>query len=190
MTFDIPGFTSYRSDRSRGGVAIFIRSSIPHFGFTKYNFDYAESCTISVLLDNVAVKVTSIYCSPSASRSQSHVFFQKILSPTGPHIVAGDFNCKHIEWNNISFDRKGSDLLHLFNSLNYSISKPDEPTLYPYVGDPSTVDFVVAKNFAAISPLEVLNELNGATFQQESDRLDLSKVNWPKCLKLVEANFN
>lgn len=31
MKFDIPRFSIYRSDRSRGGVALFIRSFIPHF---------------------------------------------------------------------------------------------------------------------------------------------------------------
>lgn len=201
ITFDIPGFTSYRSDRSRGGVAIFIRSSIPHFGFTKYNYDYAESCSISVSIDNMAVKISSIYCSPSASRAQSYAFFYKVLSQTGPHIVAGDFNCKHLEWNNVSSDRKGSDLFHLTNSLNYSILKPDEPTLYPYVGEPSTVDLVMAKNFASLSPIQVLNDLSsdhlpllfsihGVNSHQASDCPDLSKVNWPKYLRLVEANLN
>ena len=199
MKFEIPGFTSYRSDRPRGGVAIFIRSSIPHFGFTKTNFDYAESCTISIYVDNVAVKLSSIYCSPSASRAQSKAFFHKVLSQSGPHVTAGDFNCKHLAWNNCSCDRKGSDLFNLLNSFNYTISKPDEPTLYPYNGDPSIVDFAVAKSFSSLSAIQVLNDLSsdhlplffyicGASCQQELNHLNLSKVNWPKFRKLVEAN--
>jgi hypothetical protein len=199
MRFDIPGFSSYRSDRRRGGAAIFIRSSIPHFGFTKINTDYAESCTISVFIDNSAVKVTSIYCSPSASRAQSFNFFQKVLSQSGPHIVAGDFNCKHFEWNNRSCDRKGSDLLNLLNNSNYRISKPDEPTLYPYNGEPSIVDFVVSKTSPSFSSVKVLNDLSsdhlpllfsiyGSISQQVSVDLNLKKVNWSKFIKLVESN--
>lgn len=197
--FDIPGFTTYRSDRVRGGVAIFIRSSIPHFGFIKTNFDYAESCSISFYLDNMTVRISSIYCSPSASRSQSLAFFRKVLGQTGPHIVAGDYNCKHLAWNNRSNDRKGSDLLKILNDSNYRIFKPDEPTLYPYNGEPSVVDFVVTKTFASLSSVSVLNDLSSDhlplffTIQDGSSHqhllpLDLSKVNWRKFVKLVEAN--
>ena len=199
MTFNFPGYSSYRSDRLRGGVAIFIRSSIPHFGFTKIQLDYAESCTISINIDNVAVKLSSIYCSPSATRAKSKAFFQRVLSQTGPHVVAGDFNCKHSEWNNSTSDRKGSDLLSSLNDLNYTVLKPDEPTLYPYNGNPSIVDFVVCKSFTSLSRIKVLNELSsdhlpllftlhGATSRQEADNLNLSKVNWPKFRQLVESN--
>lgn len=180
MRFDISGFTSYRSDRSRGGVVIFIRSSIPHFGFTKSNFDFAESCTINIYVDNRAVKLSSIYCSPSASRTQAKAFFSKVLSQNGPHVIGGDFNCKHLAWNNRTCDRKGSDLFNLLNDGNYTISKPDEPTLYPYNGDPSIVDFVVAKSFTSLSSIQVINDLSsdhlpfffsisGATCQQDSN---------------------
>lgn len=197
--FDIPGFTSYRSDRFRGGVAIFIRSSIPHFGFTKTNFDFAESCTVSIFVDNIAVKLSSIYCSPSATRIQSKAFFQKVLSQTGSHIIAGDFNCKHNEWNNPVNDRKGSDLLNLLNDSNFRIFKPDQPTLYPYKGDPSIVDFMVAKSFNSLSQVTVLNELSsdhlpllfaitGSTPRHISDSVNLSKVNWPKFIKLVDSD--
>jgi len=199
MAFNIPGFTAYRSDRYRGGVAIFIRSSIPHFGFTKTNFDYAESCTISIPIDNTVIKFSSIYCSPSSTRVQSKAFFQKVLSQSGAHVAAGDFNCKHIEWNNLLNDRKGTDLLNLLNDANYRIFKPDEPTLYPYNGDPSTVDFVVAKKFCSISQIKVLNELSsdhlplffsisGSIARYDSNSLNLLKVNWPKFTRFVEAD--
>ena len=199
MIFTIPGFSAYRSDRHRGGVAIFIRSTISHFGFTKLNFDFAESCTISISIDNCVVKFSTIYCSPSATRIQSQAFFRKVLSQTGTHVVAGDFNAKHTEWNNLMNDRKGTDLLHLLNDLNYRIFKPNEPTLYPYNGVPSTVDFVVAKNFNAISQIKVLNELSsdhlpllfsvfGPSLRNDVDSVNLSKVDWPKFIRLVNAD--
>ena len=145
------------------------------------------------------MKISSIYCSPSASRSQSKAFFEKILSQTGPHLVAGDFNCKHAEWNNVSNDRKGIDLLSVLDDTNYTIFKPDEPTLYPYNGNPSIVDFVVAKSFSHVSKIEVLNDLSsdhlplmfsisGSTnFLDPDVPLNLSKVNWKKFCRLVEC---
>jgi hypothetical protein len=197
VAFNIPGFSSYRSDRFRGGVALFIRSSIPHYGFSKINLDFAESCTISIIVDNIPLKISSIYCSPSATRSQSKDFFQQVLSQTGPNIVAGDFNCKHVEWNNSLNDRKGIDLLNTLDDKNYRIFKPNEPTLYPYNGSPSTVDFVVAKSFNSISNIEVLNDLSsdhlpllfsisGSISSTVTDYpVNLSKVNWKKFCRLV-----
>jgi hypothetical protein len=201
-TFYIPGFSSYRADRFRGGAAIFIRSSIPHFGFVKSQFDYAESCTVSICLGNTVVKISSIYCSPSATRSQSKLFFNHVLNQPGPLVVSGDFNAKHIDWNNTSNDRKGSDLAKILNHLNFKIFKPNEPTLYPYNGDPSCVDFVVAKSYDSVSSIEVLNDLssdhlpllfniNLQSVQSFShSQLNLSKVNWTKFRHLINMECN
>jgi len=158
--FDIPGFSSYRSDRSRGGTVIFIRSNIPHFGFTKIQTSYAESCTVSVYIDSIPIKLSSIYCSPAASRTQSSSFFEKVLNQSGPHIIAGDFNAKHAAWNNQNNDRKGSDLNNLLTNKNYTIHPPNEPTLYPSNGNPSCVDFVVSKGCNLICNLKVINDLS------------------------------
>jgi Reverse transcriptase (RNA-dependent DNA polymerase)/Endonuclease-reverse transcriptase len=200
--FYIPGFSCYRADRFRGGVAIFIRSSIPHFAFNKLQLDFAESCTISLQLDNSVLKISSIYCSPSATRTQSKAFFDKMLCQTGPCLIAGDFNCKHMQWNNYANDRKGTDLYNILEHRNFSILKPDEPTLYPYIGEPSCVDFVVVKNFSPVSRIEVLNNLssdhlpisfsiNGFSSASDSHYpLNLLKINWMKFRRLIEDKLN
>lgn len=200
--FILPNFTIYRADRSRGGCAILIKSIIPHFGFEKIQSNYAEACTISIYVDNQVVKISSIYCSPSSSRSQSKSFFERIVTKPGPHIIAGDYNCKNIEWNNASNDHKGIDLYHLLDHHNYSIYPPNEPTLYPYVGDPSCVDFVVSKQFHQLSQVNVLNDLSSdhlplsfsifcnARAAESQLPLNLSKTNWPKFRKLVEIGCN
>lgn len=197
--YQIPGFSSFRADRFRGGTAIFIRFSIPHRGFSKIQLSYAESCSLIIDSDDQPVRISSIYCSPSASRSQSKTFFDQVLSQPGPHIVAGDFNCKHIQWNNSSCDRKGSDLLDNLNHMLYTIFPPEEPTLYPYNGEPSCVDFVVSKNLNSIGRVEVLNDLSSdhlpllfhvdeSISRDSSQPLNLAKANWRKFRRLVDID--
>lgn len=159
-SFSLPGFLSYRADRFHGGSCIFIKSNIPHFGFSKITTNFAEACTISISIDNQLVKLCSLYCSPSATRAQAKDFFGKVLSQPGQLIIAGDFNCKHNAWNNLNNDRKGQDLYDLLTHFNFSIIPPNEPTLYPYIGDPSCVDFVVCKGGNFIDDLEVINDLS------------------------------
>ena len=194
--FNIQGFSSYRSDRFRGGTAIFIRSSIPHNGFSKIQFNYAECCTISIFIDSKPLKISSIYCSPSASRSQAKSFFEKVFSQPGPHVVGGDFNAKHIAWNNVSNDHKGVDLFDLFSHWNFKILPPSEPTLYPPTGCPSCVDFVVIKGCHFVDSIEVVNDLSSdhlpILFQlsgacsNSSVSLNLKKTNWIKFCKIVD----
>lgn len=196
ISFEFQGFSSYRADRFRGGTAIFIKSSIPHSNFTKSQFEFGESCSVSISVENQIIKITSIYCSPAATRAQSKLFYSKILSYPGPHIVAGDYNCKHFAWNNSSVDSKGQDLFDLLEKSNYSIVAPSEPTLYPYIGEPSCVDFVVTKSCNLIENVDVINDLS-------SDHLpifftmdvhfakpfipNLLKTNWKKFQGLVDS---
>jgi hypothetical protein len=199
-SFDLPHFKSYRVDRARGGSVIFIKSSIPHSGFEKVEFDYAEASTISIHLGNDSLKVSSIYCSPAASRLQSNSFFTKVLSKAGPHLVAGDFNCKNTAWNNLRNDRKGIDLFNLLSHLNFDIHAPDEPTLYPYNGEPSCVDFVVSKNFHFLDQIKVLNDLSSdhvpLLFSIHRDvshivsqlPFNFPKANWKKFRRQVDAS--
>lgn len=206
-TFSIPNFSSYRTDRTRGGTAIFIKSTIPHFGFEKVQLDYAEASTISIRIDDITVKISVIYCSPSASRSQAKFFFDRVLNKPGPHIIAGDFNCKHVNWNNHSNDHKGIDLNNSISQLNYKIFPPEEPTLIPYIGEPSCVDFMISKTFDQISPIEVINDLSSdhlplffslysnSNIPENPTSLNLKKTNWKKFHKIIEArchglNFN
>jgi len=198
--FEIPGFSSFRSDRARGGTVIFLRSSIPHLSFTKIQTGYAESCTLLVYIDNTPIRISSIYCSPAASRLQSRSFFEKVLNQPGPHIVAGDFNAKHTAWNNPNNDNKGSDVYSILNHMNYSIHSPNEPTLYPSNGSPSCVDFVVSKSCNLVCNLSVINDLSSdhlpiffaldGVCVKSSLPINLQKANWKKFRKLADQQSN
>lgn len=157
---NFPDFSCYRVDRHRGGVCILIHKSIPHTLSKQISLDYAEAVFVKIHSADGDVTVGSIYCSPAASRLQSASFFTKVLSSTGPSVIAGDFNAKHQAWNNLSFTLKGADLFKLCNIKNYVIHAPDRPTLTPARGEPSVVDFVISKAVPGVSNPKVLNELS------------------------------
>jgi hypothetical protein len=201
--FNVPNYSCYRADRLRGGALILINSNIPHSSFTKINFSYGESASITVHFDNgVDIILSSIYISPSASRQQAKEFFSKILNRAGSHLVAGDFNCKHKEWNNNSNQHKGVDLCNLLNNLNFNILIPDKPTHIPYHGELSTIDFALNKSPLNCSQLKTLNELSSdhlpvcfsssmnLTFNDNNSYFKFAKANWKKFQRLVDYKIS
>lgn len=156
----IPHFYCYRTDRSRGGVCIFIHKSIPHKFLKQISLEYAEAVQIKIHDHNRDITVSSIYCSPSCTRAQSLYFFDKVLSSPGPTVIAGDFNAKHNSWNNATFCLKGVDLFNLCNKKRVNVHPPDGPTCTPPNGKPSAIDFVLSKSIVGVSPPIVTNELS------------------------------
>ncbi len=198
--FYLPGYDCYRADRPYGGVAILIKKNVPHSFLQKITLSYAEAVTIKVLDGGQYFLVSGVYCSPAASRKQALDFFLKVLSTSGPHIVAGDFNCKNIAWNNSHSCRKGCDLLNLCISKMFHIHGPDGPTVIPPNGSPSAIDFVISKSMPGISDPITINDLS-------SDHLPISflvpynnvipspvkmfnykKANWKKFRSLLECS--
>lgn len=158
--FYLTSFDCYRVDRPYGGVAILIKKTIPHSYSHKISFPFAEAVSIKVLDENREFSLSAIFCSPAASRAQASQFFEKLLSFSGKHLIAGDFNAKHSEWNNYTFCRKGSDLLKLCSTRHFVIHAPDGPTLIPPRGNPSVVDFVISKHLQGESNPEVVDDLS------------------------------
>ena len=111
--FSVSNFTIYRADRSHGGVALLVKSSLLYSSYSRINFDYAEAVSITLILNNGSVNITSLYISPAASRQQSNVFFDKVLNRPGSHLVAGDWN-----WNHSHFSHKGIDLYNLIDLID------------------------------------------------------------------------
>jgi exonuclease III len=134
--FFIPLFECYRVDRSHGGVAILIKHSIPHSSVRLISLEYAEAVFIKIHDSSDDFSIGAIYCSPAASRAQSHAFFSRVLSLTGRSVISGDFNAKSIRWNSDKNCRKGSDLVKLCDSRLFSymaqivqLLSPHEATL-------------------------------------------------------------
>jgi endonuclease/exonuclease/phosphatase family metal-dependent hydrolase len=158
-TFYLPLFDCYRADRPRGGVALLIRKAIPHTFTRKNSLNYAESVSVKVL-DSTPFTVTSIYCSPATSKAQAANFYESVLTIEGPHIIAGDFNAKHVNWNNTHNCTRGKSLIEICSRMGFKTHSPDNPTTYPPTGPPSTLDIVLSKQVNGISDLTTLNELS------------------------------
>lgn len=151
-SFHIPSYSCYRNDREHGGVAIFIKSKIPHSCLVRFSNHSSEAIAIKIHDGTGDFNITSLYCSPHLTRAEAKDFFRNVLSINGPTIIAGDFNAKHSAWNNTKFCRKGVDLYNLCIEKNFSIHAPSDITLIPYNGGkPSVVDFVISKMFNGVS---------------------------------------
>ena len=199
-TLNFNNYSTYRTDRIRGGVAIVIKNSILHSTVTKVKLDYAEAISLVIHLNNEDINLSSIYISPAASRLQSKSFFSQIFNKSGQHVVAGDFNCKHTAWNNVNRDHKGIDLYDLSSSRNYNILVPDAPTHIPYIGEVSTIDIVFHKSNLRFSDPVTINDLSSdhlpVCFSILNNNnggcdvvgLNLRKANWKKFNNFV--NFD
>lgn len=198
--FSIPNFSSYRIDRPRGGVAIFIKSSIPHSNVKKFSLENAEAISVTIHDPLGDFTVFSIYISPQSKRATFQTFFSKILNTPGSLVIAGDFNCKHRAWNNVSDTLPGKDLFKLCSLLNYKIHVPDDTTVIPPArGIPSTIDFAISKSMRGISNLHVYNALSSdhlpvcftipSALAKEQPNLTFNykKADWKKFRSIVDA---
>lgn len=159
-----PDFNCYRVDRPHGGVALYIHKSIPQNFLRKESLDFAEAVSVKIHCSDGDITLTSIYCSPAASRKQSVEFFSNIFALSGSCIVAGDFNAKHTAWNNLSHTLKGTDIFNLCSKNNFFIHSPDGPTIIPPVGEPSALDFVISKAIRGVTDPIVINDLSSDHF--------------------------
>lgn len=199
--FFIPSFECYRVDRSHGGVAILIKHSIPHSSVRLISLEYAEAVFVKIHDSNGDFSIGAIYCSPAASRAQSHAFFSRVLSLTGRSVISGDFNAKNSRWNSDRNCRKGSDLVKLCDSRLFSIHGPDSPTLIPSRGNPSTVDFVLSKAMAGVSDPLSINDLSSdhlpLTFNvpfnfsipEDCRIFNYAKANWKKFRQVIQSSL-
>lgn len=199
-SFSIPSYDIYRIDRPYGGVCILISSCIPHSNCVKFSFPFGEAIMLSIHDAQFSIKIGSVYCSPAASRAQASNFFKKILSVSGPAVIAGDFNVKHRDWNNVKNTHKGVDFRNLCFSKRYSIHCPDTPTCIPPHGAPSTLDFVISRSVVGITAPTVLNQLSSDHFPivffipfdspaQENHKIfNYAKANWKKFRSDLDAS--
>lgn len=192
-------FNCFRVDRHRGGVAIYVHKSIPHSHFHQISSDFAEAIFVKIHSHRRDYVISSIYCSPSASRRDALSFFDKVFSIRGPVVLSGDFNAKHHAWNNTHTDGRGSDLFRLANTKLFMIHPPDGPTLIPGVGVPSAVDFVLTKSIQGVSDPVVFNDLGSDHFPLSfsvpfnGDLLDFRvfnfrKANWKKFRSMTSSD--
>jgi hypothetical protein len=140
----------------------------------------------------------SIY-SPVKSRKTDPEFelkvksdLSRLLSRPGPFVLAGDWNAKHISWNNHSNDVRGKFLDKLSEENSCQISFSEETTFFPGGSRQlSLLDFVVSKGVVGVSKPIAFDDLRSdhvpIGFEIPTSSADLpddikvknfSKANW------------
>jgi hypothetical protein len=166
INFTISGFECYRSDRisstsnsPHGGVAILIKKSIDHNLINFRKTTAIESLFLEIPTRECKIIIGSIYCSPAIDINKIKKDLTNLLCHPGPILLAGDFNAKHSCWNNSKNDKRGILIHDLCHYFSFSIFSPDNPTLFPCRGAPSTVDFPISKNVFCSNPVAI-NDLS------------------------------
>lgn len=208
VSFKIPNFISVRKDRAansqnpHGGVMILIHESIKYQVVNFCNVNSIESIFIKIFVDSRHFTIGSVYSPSSLTKAQAKFDLAKLLALPGPVILAGDFNAKHTNWNNLNSNAKGYDLQKLCNDNLFEISNPDSPTLYPGVGEPSIVDFVLSKGIFGISKPISINDLSSdhlpvefnipffAQLPEELKIPNFKKANWKEFRRQIEINLH
>lgn len=198
VDLSIPNFSCLRKDRvnttnsrnPHGGVLIFVHNSINAKSVQFCHLNFVESVFIRIQVSSFAVTIGSIYSSAALTRAQSAKDLSKLISQPEPFILAGDFNAKHSFWNNINNCKKGEDLFKFCSQHSCSVNFPDEPTLFPAIGAPSIVDFVITKGVFGLSKPKSNNIFTSdhlpitfdfpfdISFPQELKVKNFNKANW------------
>ncbi|KAH9629757.1 hypothetical protein HF086_009884, partial [Spodoptera exigua] len=161
----IPGYSCYRQDKrhdGRGqGVAILIRSNIPHSQVCVPVLGHLEAVGIEITVSFQKVLIFSIYQSPNLDILINDL---ETLLNTGKRVMLlGDFNARHPHWCCVGdTNRRGEVLFEHMLYRNYSIYAPSIPTLVHYCvnNKSSTPDLVIASNLPCVYELKAFTALS------------------------------
>ena len=184
-SFQIPGFSALRSDRTHsrsgilspdanhasGGVFIFVRQGLSFSELSTSSFSsldpYSNYVGVKISLNNsfslsfVNVYGPPIRSSPTDGRTDS--FSPSILPSSRNFFILGDFNCHHPLWNSRgTSDPRGEEVFDwVISSVLLPLNDPDTPTLlHRSSGSRSSLDISFAPSALAFSySWEVLQDL-------------------------------
>mgnify|MGYP006314208429 FL=1 len=194
-----PDFIVYRldrTDRPKGGVAIFIQKSIKHKLLPHPDTNLFECIGLEVLTENGSpIHIYSAYMPGGSQHASINDHYQndvkKLISSNVSYFICGDFNSRHTFWNCNRANAAGNILYDYYNRRNFLIDFPPTPTRYPdgTHGTPSTIDLVLTNGKHQTSELECMNALNS---DHEAVKftvyLDKALVNNPERLALDYMN--
>jgi hypothetical protein len=199
-----------RTDRPKGGVAIFIHRSIKHRQLPHPQTTLFECIGLQILTENgSAINITSAYM-PGGSTHASVINqyladIEKLTSSNISYFICGDFNSKHVFWNCNRANPAGNILYDIFNRRNFLIDFPSKPTRYPdgVHGTPSTIDLVLTNGRHQTSELKTITALNSdhqavkfkiyldGSVQRNTERSspDFKNADWDRYRTLIHFNI-
>lgn len=169
-TVNINGYKIYRNDRTTdngGGTAIFTKQNMDsELIKTPTNIKSIEICTILIKLENnKKMYISSIYKPPKNKIITSELTEIIQINKNAAHIIAGDFNAHHTEWNEKFACRDGKNIYEWYeqnkNIYNIDIYASEKPTCFRSV--PGTyVDFGIYS-----TEIKIINTLNNKKIKSE-----------------------
>ena len=136
----IPNYSCIRHDHTsntnhpHGGVLIFVHSSIAFKQINFTNLQFSDAVFVRIFIGAKELVIGSVYCSPSLKCAERKSDYLKMISHSGPFVLAGDFNAKHTSWNNVKFDRSGCHLKKICDDNLCDIHFTNSPTAFPPTG--------------------------------------------------------
>ena len=201
--FTMRGYQVFRHDRegrSKGGVAILVKNSIPAQEFVVRTNNQAEIHGVNIIVDNQKLRIFSVYCPPDRDLSLELIQIQDSRC-----LIVGDFNSHSEAWGYDEADRRGEEVedWQIDNGLVLLNDPDDPPTFFSRRWlTSSTPDLAFATNdISRIATRTVLKQLGGSDHRPVKISLDLhfkpqeaktfprwnyKKANWERFSSLVD----
>jgi hypothetical protein len=142
----MPGFKLYRSDRNQfgGAVILLVKNNLRQDSFSLSPLSGLEATAICLQLQTHSqLLFVSAYIPPAVAIAPTDL--DAIFSLHDAVVLAGDFNCKHVSWNNSSANKNGSTLLSYCLNKAITINYPNQPTHFPYISYSSVLDIALSQ---------------------------------------------
>ncbi|GFR11775.1 putative RNA-directed DNA polymerase from transposon X-element [Trichonephila clavata] len=123
-TLQIPNYTTYRDDRPtlptqkrRGGTAILIKSSLPHFRTPTQPMGTAEATSVTLTPPGSNhITITSIYLMNQNVIANINTDLETIFSISNVSIICGDFNAHNTYWGCSYNNGRGKSILNFIST--------------------------------------------------------------------------
>lgn len=144
LTF--PEYNFYRNDRSTiskgGGTAILVKDIVKHEVLNTPKLTNMEATCVKIQLDGASFTIVSIYCTTKVNERD----LDTLLDLDEKVLITGDFNAKHMSWNNDKNNSRGVSLFkYLQKYPEVSLHFPLAATCTRSKISPSTIDLILTK---------------------------------------------
>ena len=127
--FSIRGYQTFRMDRegrSKGGVLILVKNSIPAIGFQVDTNHQAEIHGVKITIDKTIITIYNLYCPADKDLS-----LQLLEVPTENCLIVGDFNSHSTCWGYDETDRRGEEVEDWqIDSKTNLLNDPEDPPTF------------------------------------------------------------
>lgn len=161
----IANYRTVRHDRLTdrgGGTVIYYRNSLhcsPLDSPALTNLE-VSACRLG-MTGHPDINIISAYLSPNKTILQTDL--NAVFAGEDSVILAGDLNCRHVQWHCNPSNSNGRALLRMTDTLDIDIVAPMEATHYPPIVEqrPSTLDIALFKSISlGIRSVEVIHQLS------------------------------